>query len=189
MKNTINLIDVKTDNMTDYKKTSLLLVFPYCSGKCEGCQNYILQQQKGANKKEYKIDDIVQLYNNMSTHKAIVCAGLEPFDSFEELENLMKVLFVNNNKAVDFVVYTGFYLSEIDNLVRKLLKYVKNENKTLIIKTGRYVPNVKNSSWYSDVLGVDIATNNQQVIKYSWNNKQKCIDVELDDISKYFEVE
>nr|CAI9751442.1 hypothetical protein DGKKSRWO_DGKKSRWO_CDS_0151 [uncultured phage]CAI9752330.1 hypothetical protein CVNMHQAP_CVNMHQAP_CDS_0153 [uncultured phage] len=30
----VELIDVKTDNITDYKKTSLLLVTPKCSGKC-----------------------------------------------------------------------------------------------------------------------------------------------------------
>lgn len=181
----ISLIDVKTDDTTDYKETSLLLVFPKCSGKCNGCQNWQLFNIK--NIRTYKIKSIVELYNNLNTHKSIVCAGLEPFDSFDELLSLISEI-VKLEKSVDFVIYTGYNKEETTFLVKELLEIFKKysmytENK-LIIKYGRYDKS-KSEKWYSYSLGVDLATNNQYVITYtaktgilhatleSYNNKKE----------------
>lgn len=162
----ISLIDVKTDDTTDYKNTSLLLVFPTCKGKCEGCQNWKLFNVKS---KQYLLKSIIELYKNMKTHKAIVCAGLEPFDSFLELKVLFEEI-LKLNKITDFIIYTGYDKEEISFSVKELLKIYKKYNSytknKLIIKYGRYDKN-KSEKWYSHSLGVDLATNNQYVITYT----------------------
>lgn len=167
----ISLIDVKTDDTTDYKETSLLLVFPKCSGKCNGCQNWQLFNIK--NIRTYKIKSIIELYNSLNTHKSIVCAGLEPFDSFDELLLLISKI-VRLEKSVDFIIYTGYNKEEIDSKIKLLLETfilnVKNRQSKIIIKYGRY-DKTKNKKWYSKVLGVGLATSNQYVIMYSVKNK------------------
>lgn len=173
---TIKLIDVKTDNIVDYKETSILLVFPYCSGKCgPKCHNYKLIGTTKIN--EYKIEDIVNLYNKLNTHRSIVCAGLEPFDSFEDLTNIVKY-FSNCNKDCDIVIYTGYTEEEIKYSV-KLLNDIFNKNlnksfkKSLIIKFGRYVFDAENSyKYYSDILGVELASNNQYAKIINKNEKE-----------------
>lgn len=177
----ISLIDVKTDDTTDYKDTSLLLVFPTCKGKCEGCQNWRLFNTES---KKYSLKSIIDLYKNMETHKAIVCAGLEPFDSFIELKVLFEEI-LKLNKITDFIIYTGYEKEEISFLVDELLKIFKknstySENK-LIIKYGRYDKN-KSEKWYSDSLDVDLATNNQYVITYT--NKTGILHATLENCNR-----
>lgn len=164
-----HLIDVKTDNITDYKKTSLFLVFPYCSGKCgEECQNKHLRKLSA---KEIYNDNIIQLYKNLSTHEAVVCGGLEPWDSFDELLTLVTDFAkATKDKKVDFVIYTGYdVLTEKKEEFQKLCN-VWEENidlssiSELIIKQGRYDIS-KKEPWFSYTLGVELATSNQSVIE------------------------
>lgn len=174
----IHLIDVVTDNVTDYKKTSLFLVFPYCSGKCgEECQNKDLRKKEI---KEFDTEDIVKFYQSLDTHNAVVCGGLEPWDSFEELKQLIKDFAISSSiKSVDFVIYTGY-----DNIIKyyfdgkyrelkegffgllQLWKEYADPSSNLIIKQGKYDVNRK-IPWHSDVLGVDLATNNQEVFVFN----------------------
>lgn len=176
------LITVNTDNITDYKKTSLFLVFPYCSGKCgDKCQNKHLRTMS---KTKYKNRDIIKLYQSLDTHEAVVCGGLEPFDSFDELLQLMRD-FSYQDKNVDFVIYTGydyannpgypytkenssayFYAKDAFNMLIKYWPMGTNKGN-LIIKFGPYDENRINKSWHSNVLGVDLATDNQAVIVVS----------------------
>lgn len=173
--NNIYLIDVKSDNITDYIKTSLLLVFPYCSGKCKGCQNYELQKKGDSLKKQFKIDSIISYYDSLTTHEAIVCAGLEPFDSFNDLYLLVENLFSDENRNIDFVIYTGYYKEEIENLVNNMIKLLKDNNKSLIIKYGRY-DETDIKEWKSNILGVKISTKNQYIEKYiKENNIINCV--------------
>lgn len=178
--NTTHLIDVVTDNVTDYKKTSLFLVFPYCSGKCgEECQNKDLRKKKI---KEFNNKDIITLYQSLNTHNAVVCGGLEPLDSFEELKQLIEDFAkFSSIKPVDFVIYTGY-----DNLIKyyfdgryrevkedffDLLQAWKNyaePGSELIIKQGKYDTNHK-IPWHSKLLGVDLATNNQEVLVFDYS--------------------
>lgn len=166
----IKLIDVKADNTTDYKYTSLLFVFPYCSNKCKNCQNYEIQNMTPIS---YLYSSIINFYNQLTTHKSIVCAGLEPFDSFEELQLLFDV-FMKNHKPVDFVIYTGYEYEEIKDKVKILLTVFNNNQNfksKLIIKFGRYDEN-KFKTWHSELLGVDLATNNQYVSCYSFSENK-----------------
>ena len=183
MKKTIKLVDVKTDNMTDYKKTSLLLVFPMCSGKCgEKCQNYHMIGKTKT--KNFKIKSIIELYNNLKQHQAIVCAGLEPFDTFDDLYNIFEA-FLSNIKPVDFVIYTGYTYDElhktkqIDDLLKCFYKHL-NISKNLIIKFGRYNEDQSCNSYISKILGVKLATGNQHVIKFSKSTYADLIYSETD---------
>lgn len=162
----VHLVDVKTDNITDYKETSMLLVFPYCSGKCgPKCHNYRMIGTTKIN--EYNILDIINLYLKLETHNSVVCAGLEPFDSMLDLTNLVKC-FSSCNKNCDIVIYTGYNEDEIEDNVKSLVETFdanvnKDYKKSLIVKFGRFIfddsgKEVKN---YSDILGINLASPNQ----------------------------
>lgn len=156
------LIDVKTDDITDYKKTSLLIAFPYCSGKCHGCQNAHLQNCKTTI--TASADDIADLYSNLNTHEAIVMAGLEPFDSFDDVLSIIDSIG-NLSKPCDFVIYTGYNLDEYKaqfevELVNKFKSIKHFDNKNLIVKIGRYDES-QTRPWYNKTLGVTLATKNQ----------------------------
>lgn len=180
------LLDVKTDNITDYKKTSLLLVFPFCSGKCgEECQNKHLM---GTTPTGYKNTDIINLYIDLPSHGAVVFAGLEPWDSFSEMKQLVKD-FVSQYKAIDIVIYTGYEYNEIENQIQELVDCFKanvaNSDDNLIIKYGMYDVN-KKEYWKSNILGVNLATTNQAVISFSKDNKKDAILTIKEGYNFYF---
>lgn len=169
----IKLFDVKTDNVTDYKKTSLLLVFPKCSGKCgHKCQNYSLINRTDLIK-EYNIEDIVKFYNNLKTHDAVVFAGLEPLDTLQDCCNMIFSLSQNCvTKPVTIVVYTGYDKKDYKEKYEQiLLSYFepKNIKTKLIVKYGSYDPENYSKSFYSEILGVQLATSNQGVLCYTKN--------------------
>lgn len=170
----INLFDVKTDNVTDYEETSMLLVFPKCSGKCgPACHNYNMIGKTAP--LNVKVEDIVNLYNSLSDHKAVVCAGLEPFDSFDDLYALVEA-FANNSKPCDFVIYSGYYpyndvsyenstgITNVWELARKIVKIKgSNQDFTLYFKYGRYIEDPNDDGYDSRLLGVHLSSRNQTV--------------------------
>ena len=151
------LINLIQEDFSNYRKPSLFLGFPKCSGKCNKlagytvCQNQELQNSK---KIDISIEQIINLYLNNSITKAIVCGGLEPFDTPEELLDLVESFryYVND----DIVIYTGYTEPEVKNMLiyGHLLQY-----PNIIIKYGRFIPDQK--SHYDEVLGVNLASNNQ----------------------------
>lgn len=165
----ITLFDVKTDDVVDYKKTALLLAFPNCYNKyCSDCQNAHLRNELP---KRFNINDIVDLYNRLDEHKAIVCAGLDPMDSLTDLQNLI-LAFNDNDKSVDIVIYTGYTDSEIESYVKNdFLRYITNDKVKLIVKFGRYDKNNKNK-YMSNILGVELAGDNQIVKEYTIRDKE-----------------
>ena len=75
-------------DICNYRRPSMFLIFPYCSFKCDKecgksiCQNSALAHEPAV---EIETAAIVRRYlDNPLTH-AVVCGGLEPFDSKEEL--------------------------------------------------------------------------------------------------------
>lgn len=166
-------LGISFDDVVDYKKTSMLIAFPYCKlRKCKGCQNQKLWDAPESYFKDYNIDRIVEIYRTSCLHNAVVMAGLEPFDSEEDVLSLIKA-FYSLDKPVDIIIYTGYTREEYNrNFKDKILDTLKNcdinkvNNKKLIIKVGRYIKDNKNS-WFSDFLGVKLATDNQKVIRYS----------------------
>ena len=107
---------------------------------------------------DYPIEKIIDRYINNPITSAIVCAGLEPFDSWEDLLELVTAFREKTND--DFVIYTGYKEEEIEDKVN-ILKQFPN----IIIKFGRFVPN--QSSHKDEILGVTLASPNQYAKKIS----------------------
>lgn len=150
----VNLIQ---EDFTNYKKPSMFIGFPKCSGKCNKiagkvvCQN---EELKNAEKIEVSIQEIIDLYLGNPITKAIVCGGLEPFDTPEELLDLIESFRYFTND--DIVIYTGYTENEVKNMLiyGHLLQY-----SNIIIKYGRFIANQK--PHYDEILGVELASNNQ----------------------------
>lgn len=82
----------------------------------------------------------------------------EPLLQFNELCNYIS--YLRNYTLDDIVIYTGYTKEELSSYIPILQQY-----PNIIIKFGRYIPNQK--SIYDPVLGVTLASNNQQSIKIS----------------------
>lgn len=149
------------EDFLNYKKPSLFIIFPYCNFKCDKdcglkvCQNSSLAKEKEI---EYSIDKIVNNYIKNDITKAIVCGGLEPMDSFDDLKELVSALRIKTND--DIVIYTGYREEEIEDKANDLKQFAN-----IIIKFGRYIPNDK--EYYNDILGINLASRNQYAKKIS----------------------
>lgn len=140
-----------TEDLINYKKVSMTIMFPYCTFKCgaEYCQNSPLAKSKNINMKP---EDIVSRYISNPMTEAIVMQGLEPFDSWEDLSKL--IVRIRQETNDDIVIYTGYNLEEISYAI-SWLKMFPN----IVVKFGRYIPGQK--SRYDEVLGVNLASDNQ----------------------------
>ena len=152
------IIDYDTVN---YKKNSLTIEFPYCSFKCDKdfgsqiCQNCELVKEPNIN---IAFEEIYDIYVKNTLTNSVVMQGLEPFDSWEDLSFFVKKFRSKSND--DIVIYTGYCPEEIFDKIVKLSKY-----KNIIIKFGRFIPN--SSKHHDEVLGVNLASDNQYAIKVS----------------------
>lgn len=159
----MKLVGIIDEDFVNYKKVSMTLEFPYCSFKCDKdancnvCQNSLLS--------EYEIIDIdankiINYYKNDPITESIVCQGLEPFDSWNELYEFIKLF--REAYDDDIVIYTGYTEEEVKKFgyIFNLLKF-----KNIIIKFGRFVPNDKKR--FDDILGVTLASSNQYARKIS----------------------
>lgn len=150
-----NIID---EDYTNYKKCSMVLGFPSCTFKCEKepggcpgmCQNSALVKSKS---KEIDVFTLWRRYIDNPLSHAIVCAGLEPFDSFSDLLKIIEY-FRAAGIDDDFVIYTGYYPDELVDKIYELKQF-----NNIIVKFGRYKPNEQ--SHYDEVLGVNLASSNQ----------------------------
>lgn len=154
---------IKRDDFVNYKKCSMFLGTISCDWKCckennlpcSICQNYPWSNNLI---KEFKNQDIINMFLNDGLEEAVVFGGLEPFLQFQEL-----VSFISDFRKVsndDIVIYTGYYPSELEKEIKTLKQF-----KNIIIKFGRYIPNRK--SRYDDILGVTLISDNQFAEKIS----------------------
>ena len=152
-------IDIKGVNECDfvnYKKASMFIIFPHCDFKCEKdcgqkiCQNNSLTQTPTIS---VEISSLVNKYLNNPLTTAIVCGGLEPLDSWEQLAALITSFRIHT--LDDIIIYTGYKEEEVSEAKINFFKNMKN----IIIKYGRYIPN--QTSHYDNVLGVYLASDNQ----------------------------
>ena len=140
----------------------MLVAFPYCSFKCDiengnqVCQNWELAK---ARRITVEAEDVVARYVSNDLTKAVVFAGLEPFDSWQEMIGLIKAFREVTHD--DIVIYTGYNSKEIDPKITYLNLMFDN----IVVKFGRYVPNMK--SRFDDVLGVNLASDNQYAVRIS----------------------
>ena len=149
------------EDFLQYKKPSMFIIFPHCSFKCDKefgtqiCQNWELHHEPSIN---VATDTVIENYlNNPITH-AVVCGGLEPFDSWDDLFDFIKEF--RKKSEDDIVIYTGYNESEIEDKI-KLLK--ENKLQNIIIKFGRYKPNEE--AHYDQILGVYLSSYNQYAVR------------------------
>ena len=142
-------------DICNYKTPSLFLIFPYCSFKCDHeCGRPVCQNSELINEPiiEIKARDIVARYlNNPLTH-ALVCGGLEPFDSKEDLYELINIF--RNVSRDPIIIYTGYKEYELEEDIKKLKKF-----NNIIIKFDRFIPNDKGR--YDSNIGKIISSRNQ----------------------------
>ena len=155
--------ELRDEDFINYKKPSMFLAFPTCTFKCERecgqkmCQNSELVK---APNKEIGVSDLVDRYLSNPITSALVCGGLEPFDSFEDLWRLIFCLRVKGCND-DVVIYTGYYKNEISEEYLRRLQSAQN----IIVKWGRFIPNQE--SHYDAILGIKLASNNQYAERIS----------------------
>lgn len=144
------------EDFVNYRKPSMVLEFPICKNfKCDKecgervCQNSLLAQSP--NIEIYPIS-LIKKYLNNPISEAIVCQGLEPFDSWPDLIDFLYCF--RQYSQDDFVIYTGYTEKEIQDKIDALKNF-----KNVIIKFGRYIPN--QPKHFDEVLGVSLASPNQ----------------------------
>lgn len=153
---------ITAEDFVNYKKPSMYIAFPYCTFKCEKecgikgiCQNSTLAKTANI---EISIEKLLSYYFDNPITKAIVLAGLEPFDSFNDVLNLINKL--RQQCDDDVIIYTGYTEEEIKDKIEILKQY-----KNIIIKYGRFKPNYKKH--YDSILGVNLISDNQYAKKIS----------------------
>ena len=149
------------EDFLQYKEPSMFVIFPFCTFKCDKengspiCQNSSLVNEKVL---EIKNDIIIKHYLNNPIPKALVCGGLEPFESFDDLYSLIKDFREKTDDLV--IIYTGFRNDEISEQIEKL-----SEFKNIVVKFGRYIPGQE--SHIDPILGVKLSSLNQYAVRIS----------------------
>ncbi len=142
-------------DICNYKQPSMFLIFPYCTFKCDKengsqiCQNSALTHEPEV---EIRNIDVVQRYLNNSLTHAIVCGGLEPFDSWDDLWSFICVFRGFSKDPI--IIYTGYREEEISEKITAL-----SQLNNIIVKFGRFIPNSPHI--FDTILGVELASNNQ----------------------------
>jgi hypothetical protein len=168
--------EIRDEDFTSYKKPSMVIGFPSCTFKCERecgqkmCQNSTLATAPDI---EISYKDIVSRYLKNPITKAIIMAGLEPFDSASDLLNLIRYIRMHTND--DIVIYTGYTKAEVKYMTFKThwsggtleWSYLEriSQYPNIIIKFGRFIPNQE--SHYDEILGIKLASSNQHAERIS----------------------
>ena len=153
------------EDFINYKKPSMVILFPTCTFKCEKecgeccCQNSALAQAPNI---DISIHDVCIRYLNNNITQAVVCGGLEPMDSFDDLYQFIFDLRHIYICLDDVIIYTGYTKEECkrNGWLQKLIPLTN-----IIIKFGRFVPN--QNSHYDETLGVKLASDNQYAERIS----------------------
>lgn len=146
---------IEDENFNHYKNPSMVIAFPHCTFKCEKecgiecCQNSTLFTSSSH---EIPISSVIERYLDNNLTSAIVLAGLEPMDDFDQLLDF--IIKFREISSDDIVIYTGYYKTEVEKQIKKLSIY-----NNIIVKFGRYIPNQQKHM--DDVLGVELASKNQ----------------------------
>lgn len=147
------------EDFSNYKVPSMFIGTVSCGGKCcveTGIPISVCQNDEWRSKESINIDDekICKRYVSNAITKAIVIGGLEPFEQFSEVCQLLNTLRNDYECNDDVVIYTGYYPEEIEYEL-EYLKFYGN----IIVKFGRYIPN--SNPRFDALLGVTLASENQ----------------------------
>ena len=160
--------ELKDEDFINYSKPSMFIIFPSCSFKCDKengcnlCQNSHLAQEPTL---DMPINNILHRYIYNDITSAIVCGGLEPFDSENDLLSLVDTAREYFYIRDDIVIYTGYTEEELKDrfVFQQLIQY-----PNIIIKFGRFRPN--QTPHYDEVLGIKLASDNQYAKRYNYVN-------------------
>ena len=147
-----NLLD---EDFVNYSKPSMFIGFNSCTFKCDKeCGKPVCQNSELAKAPSIEVDpsEIVKRYMSNPITEAVVCGGLEPFDTFEDLIGLVSLF--RQYTQDDIVIYTGYYPNEIAPRLQELTKY-----NNIVIKFGRFIPNKLHK--YDEILGIELSSDNQ----------------------------
>lgn len=149
------------EDFVNYKVPSMFIITSKCSFKCEKesgvkcCQNSSLAKKRGM---AIENEDLIERYiNNPITH-AIVFGGLEPFDQFTDVIDIIATLRLTYNNDDDVVIYTGYIEEEVEKKIEALSIF-----DNIIVKFGRYIPGQE--SHLDEVLGVKLSSPNQYAVR------------------------
>lgn len=151
------------EDFTNYKLPAMFIGTASCNGKCcieagiplSVCQN---DGWRTCGITDMSDDALVGRYMNNIFSQSIVFGGLEPFEQFEELVDLISKF--REQTLDDIVIYTGYNKEEIAEQVGKLKQF-----PNIVIKFGRFVPD--STKRYDDVLGVTLVSDNQYAERIS----------------------
>lgn len=160
-----NIID---EDFVNYSKPSMFIATSTCSFKCDkeaGCK--VCQNSDLAAAPVIEINDVelAQRFYENSITETITLGGLEPFDSFDEMCDFLKVIAAlymvsyNIQQAPDIVIYTGYYPSEIRSKLKVLTELFNSYIYNIIIKFGRFIPDRPHR--IDPILKVELASDNQ----------------------------
>ena len=146
---------IKEEDFLQYKNPSMLVAFPSCTFKCEKeclackviCQNSALVKAPDI---EISPKAIVDRYLSNPITKALVCGGLEPFDSWEDLR-----CFVTNIRywtPDPIIIYTGYNEDEIvsSDIVGITYGSLFDATQTMVAKIDDDTYQVQVVSWYDN---------------------------------------
>lgn len=147
-------------DICNFRLPSMFIIFPTCSFKCDKeCGRPVCQNSSLAREPIIEIDtkEIIHRYlDNPLTH-AVVCGGLEPFDSTAELFVFITLFRVFSQDPI--VIYTGYTEEELADQLTFLQKF-----DNIIIKFGRFIPDSPHI--FDALLGVELASDNQYAKEY-----------------------
>lgn len=155
--------EIIDEDFSNYKKCSMLIGTCFCTWKC--CEDMrvdrsICQNLGFANYEIIDMPDkaIVDRYLKNPLSSAVVFGGLEPMEQFDEVISLMRAF--REQTEDEIVIYTGFYLEEIQSKVDQL-----REIPNIIMKFGRFKTN--GIPHRDEILGVELANEEQFAVKIS----------------------
>lgn len=150
----ITLKGIIDEDFVNFKVPSMVLEFPRCSFKCgvENCQN---RGMASMNSVDVSASDIYKRYANNPITRAVVCQGLEPMDSWDELNELLFNFRIHECCFDPIVIYTGYDKDEISEYIEHIRKMYSN----VIVKFGRYMPGQQ--PHFDKILGVKLSSDNQ----------------------------
>jgi hypothetical protein len=143
---------------TNYKEPVLTLEFPFCDFKCDklnGCQ--VCQNNKLILEPDIEVSfsEIWRIYNENPLTKGFCFQGLEPFDSYQIFDLIDTLRYFCDDPII---IYTGYTREELSKPIEILKQY-----PNIIIKWGRFI--MGQNPHYDDILGVNLASDNQYAEK------------------------
>lgn len=148
------------EDLTNYKKPSMLIGTARCTFKCDEPNRQYCQNRPWAKQPDIEISnkEIIDRYLNNHLTQALILAGLEPMDQFDEVFDLIRDFRKVSDD--DVVIYTGYDANEINDKINQLLEFVH-----IVIKYGRYIPGQQ--PHMDLILGVNLASDNQYAQRIS----------------------